>query len=310
MRIDRLLAITVLMLGRERVTASELAEKFEVSQRTIYRDIDAMSLAGIPVVPYPGTGGGYSLMETYKLDRRLLKPEDVRAILSSLSGINRTLMDPGMQNALDKISSLLPKGTASESPSFCEQLVIDIYPWSQNRTQVEKIRTIHKGISESRLLRFHYQNVKGKAGSRQVEPMTLVFKGYGWYLFAYCLCRGDFRFFKISRMKEIEICGETFSRRPVGYEAHLPTQSGPASGVDLVLEFEPEMEPFLEDAFPQEKKETADNGRTRVHIIVPHDDWILGMILSYGPAVRVISPPHIRDRIVEAAEKISALYQT
>ena len=310
MRIDRLLAITVLMLSRDRVTAQELAEKFEVSLRTVYRDFEAMSLAGIPVVSRQGNGGGYSLMETYKLDRRLLKPQDFQAILSSLSGLNRTLGDPGMQSALEKIRSLLPREAETDSPGFCEQLVIDLFPWSRNRGQVDKIREVHRAISESKLLRFQYQNANGEGSSRRVEPMTLVFKGYGWYLFAYCLGRGDFRFFKINRMKEIEICGESFSRRPADYESCLPAAKPANETIDLVLEFEPEMAPHLEEIFPQEPRTTMANDRIRIQASVPGGDWVLGMVLSYGPQVRVISPSWIRDRVADAAKKICSLYQT
>lgn len=310
MRIDRLLAITVLLLGRDRVTAAELAEKFEVSVRTVYRDIEAMSMAGIPVVPYSGNGGGYSLIETYKLDRRLLKTEDIRAIMSSLSGLNRTLGDRHMQSALDKIGSLLPRGSGPQAPSLCEQLVIDLFPWNQNPAQVDTIRTVHQAISETRLLHFHYQNSHNESGRRRVEPMTLVFKGYGWYLFAFCTTRNDFRFFKLSRMSELAIAAETFARRPAGYQSYLPEKKNSGNSYQLVLEFAAEMAPFLEDSFPQEPKAPQENGSIRITLTVPQDDWVLGMILSYGPYVRVIEPDTIRDQVVSAAKKILGANQT
>ncbi len=310
MRIDRLLAITVLMLNRDRVTAAELAEKFEVSLRTIYRDMEAMSLAGIPVVPYSGNGGGFSLMDTYKLDKRLLKPQDIRVILSSISGLNRTLADPNMQSALDKICSLLPKGTSPNQPSLCEQLVIDLFPWNQNHVQVDRIRTIHKGIGESRLIRFSYQGMNGDSTLRTVEPMTLVFKGYGWYLFAYCLGRSDYRFFKISRMKDLSLCEDLYCRRPVSYESHLPRPPDPKKNMELVLEFAAKMAPLAEDSFPLERKETLVDGRIRVFLTVPDDEWVLGMILSYGPYVRVLAPDHLRDAVISSAKKIITLQQS
>jgi len=298
------------MLNRERVTARELAEKFEVSLRTIYRDMDAINLAGIPVIPYSGNGGGYSLMETYKLDKRLLKAQDIRAILSSISGINRTLGDQSMQDTLDKISSLLPKGSSPSEPSLCEQLVIDLFPWNQNPIQVDRIRIVHKGIGESRLIRFQYQDMKGNLSERTVEPMTLVFKGYGWYLFAYCTDREDYRFFKISRMKDISLCQDIFTRRAVSYESHLPQKSTPEHSQELILEFDAQMAPFLEDSFPQEPKEVLSDGRIRMVLVVPDDRWILGMILSYGPFVRVLAPDQLRQEVISAAKKIISQNQS
>lgn len=310
MRIDRLLAITVLLLKQERVTARELAERFEVSIRTIYRDMDAMCLAGIPVLPYPGNGGGYCLMENYKLDKRLLKAEDIRTILSTLSGMNRTLGDGVMQNAIDKISSLVPKGQASSEPSLFEQLVIDLYPWNQNPVQVDKIRLIHQGITRSRRLRFIYQNPKRASGEREIEPMTLVFKGYGWYLFAYCLKRSDYRFFKISRMTDIQLTDQAFTRRPVSYETHLPGAGRPEETEPLVLEFDHTMASSLEETFPQAPLEILKDGRIRLQLDVPREEWVLGMILSFGDTVRVVSPVHIRRQLLEIAEKIITRHQT
>jgi predicted DNA-binding transcriptional regulator YafY len=309
MRIDRLLAITVLLLKQERVTARDLAERFEVSIRTIYRDMDAMCLAGIPVLPYPGNGGGYRLMDNYKLDKRLLKPEDIQAILSTLSGMNRTLGDGTMQSTIDKISSLLPRGTGPNEPSFCEQLVIDLYPWDQNPLRVDKIRLIHRGITRSQCLRFVYQNAKAEAGEREIEPMTLVFKGYSWYLFAFCLQRSDYRFFKISRMTDIQLTERVFQRRPEGYETHLPGEKRLEEMDPLVLDFKAEMKPHLEDTFHQAPQEILENGDIRLRLKVPREEWVLGMILSYGPMVRVVSPASIRAQLVTAAEKIIGLYQ-
>lgn len=310
MRIDRLLAITVLLLKKERVTARELAERFEVSIRTIYRDMDAMCLAGIPVLPYAGNGGGYCLMEHYKLDKRLLKSEDIRAILSTLSGINHSLGDRDIQNALDKISSLLPKGEQPTEPSLFEQLVVDLFPWNQNPVQVERIRSIHRGISECRMISFGYRNLKGEHSQRSVEPMTLVFKGYGWYLFAYCLDRQDFRFFKISRMKDITISPTQFRRRPASYETFLPPKKSEKKSCELVLDFQPQMSPFLEDTFPNEPRELLPDGRTRVTLSVSDNEWILGMILSFGPMVRVVSPEDIRKQVLDAAQKIILINQS
>jgi predicted DNA-binding transcriptional regulator YafY len=310
MRIDRLLAMTVMLLNRERISARELAERFEISIRTVYRDFEAMSLAGIPVIPYAGHGGGFGLQENYKIDRRLLTPTDIKSILMSLGSIRQTLPDQKLDDTMEKIASLLPQPERSGACQL-EQVVIDTVSWGKSPHLNQRIELVQRAIAGFQLLAFHYFDQSGVASERRVEPHTLVFKGYSWYLFAFCRSREDFRFFRLTRMKEVRLDSGKFVRRPVSYRDSLPGfgMVMPAPLVEIELEFGANSRRLAEDTFDQEQLTVLADGRVRVCLQMPDNEWLYSMVLSFGPHVRVVSPPPVRRAIAEKIKKIAALYK-
>lgn len=309
MRIDRLLAITVLMLNRERVTARELAEKFEVSIRTIYRDFEAMNLAGIPVVSYSGNNGGFGIMENYRIDRRLLNSQDLTSILSALHGVNRTLDDKSLTLAMDKIASLIPRGQGEEIMQSLEQVVIDVFPWGDNPGFSEKIKCLHQAVAQRRIVQFTYTNTVGERNKRKVEPMTLLFKGYSWYLFGFCLLKKDYRFFRLSRLKDCEILPETFLRKNKSYRDCLGPFGESGEPIELILKFDSKVRRFIEDSFEGEQMEIQQDGSISITFHMPENEWLYGFILSFRDNVEVISPEHIRKKIMKIVKKIDSLYK-
>ncbi len=308
MRLDRLLAITVMLLNRERISARELADKFEVTVRTIYRDVDALNMAGIPIISYPGNNGGFGIMENYKLDHQLLTLSDMTAILSALRGMNVTLEDRELDNAIEKITSLVPHDRKDEVKRSLEQVVIDILPWGYGDKQKHKLQHIHSALADSKMLHFSYRSAKGELLQRAVEPMTLILKGYSWYLFAYCSLRNDFRLFRISRMKNVEILQETFTRRDTSYRDILTNDEKQPDMIDMVLRFDPAVQVHVEDYYGEEDITIDDDGYLLVRVSFPDDRWIIAHILSFADAVEVIEPARIRDIVKETAEKITRLY--
>lgn len=309
MRIDRMLGITVMLLGRDRVTARELADRYEVSIRTVYRDIEAIQQAGIPVVSLPGNGGGYGLMENYRIDRRLLTFEDMLAILTALRGARSLLTDAGMESAMDKISSLIPKDKVHDTQSHFERLAIDYLPWGQGEKQQERFRRIHEAICGNRLLLMTYRNLRGETATRTIEPMTLFFKGFSWYLFAYCRAREDFRVFRLSRIIRLNETGEAFERRNGSYR-DMEAEKLKVPPVHLVMRFSPEVRLRVEELFDWDEIATMDDGFIQVTVNWPEDEWVYWTILSYGEHVEVIEPPHIRRHIGQQAQKMMQLHQT
>jgi predicted DNA-binding transcriptional regulator YafY len=308
MRIDRLLAITVMLLNRERVSARELAEKFEISVRSVYRDLDAMNLAGIPVESYAGRGGGYGLPENYKIDRRLLTPGDIKAILSSLASVRRSLPLQDIDGTIEKIASLLP-APERRSSVHMEQVVIDTLSWGGNAALNEKIASIHQAIAACQCLEFHYSTGAGVRSARHVEPMTLFFKGYSWYVFAYCLQRQDYRFFRVTRMKAVHPAGGTFARRPDSYRDYLPRLTSAQAPIDMVLEFSAADRQMAEDTFDPEQIDVRPDGRVRVALHMPADRHFFSMVLSFGEHVTVVSPASARADLLKKINTISALYK-
>jgi predicted DNA-binding transcriptional regulator YafY len=309
MRIDRLLSITIMLLNRDRIPARELAEKFEVSVRTIYRDIDAINLAGIPIISYPGNNGGFGIMENYRIDSQVLSMPDILAVLTALKGINAVLDNRELENAINKISSIVPREKNKRMRNFGEELVIDILPWGQGKKEREKLQTVNRAVSNSNFLDFVYTNTQGEQNRRTVEPMTLIFKGHAWYLFAWCCLRRDYRLFKISRMKDPLPLERKFIRREVSYEAYFSSEEQQVRMAHLDLKFFPGAASRVEEFFEPDQITRLPGGELMVKVSFPDTGWIYSFILSFGELVEVTGPPHIRKKIAEKAKKISTLYK-
>lgn len=308
MKIDRLLATTVLLLNRRKATARELADRFEVSIRTVYRDIETLNSAGIPVVSYQGYEGGFCILDNYKLNRQLLTFNDMLSILSALKGVNTTFKDRELDNAIEKISALIPDDKETEYLDYGERFVMDIMPWGYGTRQQTRIRNIHAAVSSSRLLSFSYRNAAGEASERTVEPMTLVFKPPGWYLFSFCLLKNDYRVFKLSRMKNLCLADRRFTRRDRTWREFFAPDYDKRPPVEIVLKFLPPAAATVEDWFSEEPRYEKD-GSCILTLSMPDDPWVHGMILSYGDRVEVLSPPEFREKIGQTAEKIRGKYR-
>lgn len=303
-----MLSIVVILLNRKNITAKELAERFEVSLRTIYRDIDAINEAGIPVVSVQGSGGGYQIMDNYKLHHQYLTIEDTKAIMTALKGVHSTLRDNELKSAMEKIRSLVPKEKTAELDLKMEQLVIDYLPWGYSDRQQVQIQDINRAIFSSKLLKFQYLNLKGEVSERLVEPMTLMFKGYSWYLFGYCRMRKDGRMFKLSRIKKIQMTNQLFNRREISFRDFTKPDENQGPKVDLELLFSPRARLRVEEFFFPHQIKYRETGEMEVNVSFPEDDWIQSMLLSFGDKVKVLKPESIRLKIKEIAKNITAQY--
>jgi len=302
MKIDRLLSIVVLLLGRDKVKAEDLARRFEVTVRTIYRDLDAINASGIPVVAYPGPGGGYAIDPGYTIDRRLLGFEDLRAIVASLKGVNDALGDKAIGAALEKIESLGPRERAHELLE--DRVVIDLFPWGRREEERRLARAVEPAIAERRVLSFVYSSYGARSEKRVVEPMTLVFKSYAWYLWGFCRLRGDFRLFKLARMRDLSIGLERFKRRPGSYSSEADIPSPPEVAVELRIGKSRAAEAWEWFGLADTREE--DDGSLRTIFRAPAGDWIARTILGFGPGVEVLAPESVRRALVEAAAAVTA----
>ncbi len=309
MRIDRMLAITVLLLNRKRISARILAEKFEVSVRTIYRDIDALNMAGIPIISYPGNDGGFGIVDTFKLDRQLFTFRDMISVISALKGLNETLADHELDTAIEKIRNLVPSDKTDELDLSLEQLIIDVMPWGTRQRQRDLVQIVHGAIVNNQLIEFTYRNARGEEKRRTVEPMTLLFKGYAWYLFGFCRYRDDFRFFRLSRISRPETLPENFQRRKRSFK-EFETGQQQLKSISLVFKFSPLVRFRVEDFFDRDDMEILDTGEQIVRVQWPDDEWIYSTILSYGEHVQVLDPASVREKVLKKLKKIEKNYQT
>ncbi len=302
MKLDRLLSIVVLLLGRDRMTAEALARRFEVTPRTVYRDLDAINAAGIPVVAYPGPGGGYCIDPSYTIDRRLLGFDDLRAIVAALKGVNSALDDKSIGSALEKMESLAPRERSAE---FLEdRIAIDLFPWGRREEERRLVKLLEPAIVERRLVEFGYSSHGSEPETRIVEPMTLVFKAYAWYLWGYCRLREGYRIFKLSRMRGLRPALERFKRRSASYSPEAGMPAPPM--VDIVLGIERSRAAEAVEWYGAEAAEARADGSLRIRLSVPDGDWVIKTLLGFGAGLEVLEPPSLRRALSEAAAGIAA----
>jgi predicted DNA-binding transcriptional regulator YafY len=213
MKIDRLVSIIMILLDKKRIGAQELADIFEVSPRTIYRDIDTINMAGIPVCSIPGVGGGFEIMQNYKIDKNVFSTTDLSAILMGLSSISNMIRGDELVNALTKVKSFIPADRAKDIEFRANQIYIDLSPWMGNRNIQEYLETIKIALQERKLLSFEYSDRYGNITTRTAEPYQLVLKSSYWYCQGYCHKKNDLRLFKLSRMSNLHIIEESFTPR-------------------------------------------------------------------------------------------------
>lgn len=310
MKIDRLLAITMLLLNRRRISAKELSERFEVSLRTVYRDVEAINQAGIPVVSFAGLSGGYEIMDQYRLERQFLSLEELQSIIVGLKGIRSTVGEQEIGNLLDKVGALVAKSEQNTAARLDDQLIIDMNPWRRGSEDKEKLNLLRCAIKESRQISFQYISSQSEQSIRSAEPMSIVAKGFGWYLYGYCLLRQDFRIFRLNRMKEIEVLSETFERRT---EVKQPFQHGwdqrdPSTLITIVLHAQQSIQAQIEDYFQPKQIAYQTDGSMIITATQPDEPWLHSLLLGYGYGVRVLEPAHLAAAIKGKAEKIVQLY--
>lgn len=307
MKIDRMMTIIVMLLNRKRVTAKELAEKFEVSVRTIYRDIDTIDMAGIPIISYPGNKGGFGIMENYKLNHQLLTPSNLCSLLTALNGINHTFEDIELASSIEKLRNLIPKDTARYLDLHMDQIIISLPPWANTPKQKQWIKAIRHAINHSHLMTITYRNYANQTSTRQIEPMSIIFKGYTWYLFAYCHLKEDFRIFRISRILDMTLEDTLFQRKKKSY--HDMEEDSKRNTINMTLKFAPEVRPRVEDIFPEENIHILKTGELLVTAQFPDKQWCFSLVLSFGEHVEAIGPEHIRQEITSRIHAMHKKYQ-
>jgi predicted DNA-binding transcriptional regulator YafY len=310
MKVERLLAIVMMLMNKDKVTANELAEHFEVSVRTIVRDMEAINLAGIPIVSQQGKNGGFSILKNYKVDKNFLTPGEIASMLRALSGINKAYSDRNLDNIMEKVHGLIPKDKRESINRQSQKLIIDLTPWDEYNPQKRKVDLLKAALETNNTISFKYTNASGVFLERLVEPVSLVLKIHAWYLFGYCRYKNDYRFFKVSRMKELTVLEETFETREIQVE-ELPWDNkwknqNPVQRI--VMKFTPKAKGLVEGYYDGEQIEYLQDGSFIVTVDYPEDEWVYGMILGYGNEVEVLEPSHIRDIIKERALNIFKIY--
>lgn len=294
MQINRLLEIVYILLDKKMITAKELSEHFEVSQRTIYRDIDTLSGAGIPVYASKGKGGGISLLDNFVLNKSVFSDKEQIDILSSLQGLN-ALNVPDIEPVLNKLASMFDKSNEN-------WIDVDFSRWGSNSAEQEKFRLLKASILNRNIVTFDYYSSYGEKTERTIEPLKLIFKGQNWYVYGFCRAKNDFRLFKITRIKNLTCLKESF-KREIPENIWGDSQKYHNRIVKLILKIDARMAYRVFDEFEQEYIEKNPDGSFDVTAFFPEDEWVYGYILSYGNYAEVLEPKHIREIIKTKMEE-------
>lgn len=311
MKLQRLLGITMLLLSRKRVGAQELAERFEVSLRTIYRDIEAIIAAGIPIASFAGVDGGYEIMDEFRIERQIVTLDDLSSIVTALKGMQSTLQDGQTDHLLAKISALIAKNEQYRMEEAGEQLIIGLSPWTRVEADKDKLAELRLAARNRNVVWLTYSNLEGDTMERAVEPIGLAWKESAWYLYAYCRLRKDYRTFKLSRIRKLRVDMEVFPRRKERLE-DLDARWGwrdTQSYITMVLRFHPRVRVRVEELFGPEQMTVEEDGSLLVRSEFPEDNWLYGMLLSYGPDLRVLEPKSLADEISGRARRVVELYK-
>lgn len=303
MKLNRLLEITTLLLNKKSVTAAELAERFGVSVRTIYRDIDVLSSSGVPVCTTQGVNGGISIMENFSVSTAMLSEPEKESVLLALQTLSSTKY-PEVDTVLQKLGSIF-KSSASDWIS------VDFSPWGSNPNAYHKFTDIKNAILQQKVIEIDYINVQNKRTQRKIEPLRLIFKYQAWYLWGYCLKRQAYRTFRISRIKNVVVTDTHFDKnvshdKPTNDHAN---EYGSKSIVHLILQFTEQALYRLYDDYDDDCIHDNGDGTYTLEFDFPEDDWVYGYILSFGTNVKVISPLHIREIIREKSKIIAKFYE-
>ena len=298
MQESRLFQIVYYLLDKGQATATELAERFEVSVRTIYRDIDALSGAGIPVYAEAGRNGGIRLMHDFVLDQAVLSEEEKQEILAALQSINIT-RNMGESQTLQKLSAMF------RIPSE-NWLEVDFSRWGNHGFDKDKFELLKTAVIRRRHVRIRYAGSDGTVGERTVQPYKLVYKAKAWYLKAFCTEKQDMRTFKLNRILDLLLLEESFERRSF---PDRPDDSGEDYPL-IVLSFPKEMAYRVYDEFDADQIERQENGDLTASARMPEGPWLIGFLLSFGTQVEVLSPAYLRDEIARQAGMILEKYKT
>lgn len=302
MQVNRLFEIVYILLNRESVTAKELAERFEVSTRTIYRDLDTLSGAGIPVYTTKGVGGGIKLLERCTLNKSILSEEEQSEVLMGLQTLKGARY-PDAHQVIEKLGSLFDKVQE-------DWIEVDFSHWGSPKEEKDKFTIIKKGIINNQCLQFEYLSSYGEKTLRIVEPLKMTFKGQNWYVQAFCRNKEAYRTFKITRMRQVQLLEDEFEIKQI----LLPTidkqveEVRPEEWIQLKLHFNPNMAFRVFDQFEEEDVSLLKDGSLEVNVRYPRGEWVWSYLLSFGDQVTVIEPLEIKEQLRQQAHAILKKY--
>ena len=307
MQIDQLFELVYVLIDKKQVTAKEMAARFGVSTRTIYRWVDALSVSGVPVYTQNGRGGGIAISEQYALDTKVLSEEERLAIVSSVKALNSLSGNPASVvnaniKAAEKISGLVEKDT--------DWLEVDFAPWSPEGSGVRQVfGTLRDCILQKKQVSFDYYSGDGTMERRTVHPWKLIYKGQAWYLQGWCTLRKAERFFKLTRIKNLDMTGRAANITKINKPAPKQNFNYHPELLTIKAKIYLQKISYLLDTFICSDVIPHKDGSVTATFSIPQEDWVYELLLSFGPNMKIISPKPVREKVVALAKLVLAEYK-
>ncbi|WP_270640222.1 helix-turn-helix transcriptional regulator [Longibaculum muris] len=298
MESGRLFEILYYLMENKQTTAKQLADKFEVSTRTIYRDLDKLLVAGIPIITKQGVDGGVSLDENFVFDKSLLDESQQEQILLALSSLS-SLHVSEYQELLKHMQTIFQKESE-------EWLDVDFSSWHQDQEMNEKFSQLKDAILKHLKITFHYINAQGQKSHRDVFPIKLFYKNNAWYLYGYEVKKADYRTYKLTRIQQLVIKDEQFDRSAFYKEPHLTYEENQTK-IDVVLKFQKYLGSFVYDQFSDQDIQEKEDGYW-IHTSMPYHPWFLSFLLSFGSGVEIIEPHSLREEMLHEIHTLLKIY--
>lgn len=303
MKIDRLLGITIYLLNHGRTSASFLAQRFEVSTRTIIRDIDTLCLAGIPVVSNCGAEGGYEILETFEMQRQIAGETDYNYVLCALQALASAYASKDIEATLEKMQSL--------SPNVDNTILMDLSVAHENRDTNEMLFILNQSIQKKHVINFTYTNSSDEIKEIAVEPVSTIYKWYNWYLIGYNSKHQDYRMYKVIRMDNLRISEKENTRNHNLKEVNVILQNAEdeRKKITILLRCKKKLKSKCREYFNAAVIEEYENGDFECKIVVPENEqfWY-GVILSFAENAKVIEPAELVNRIKDSCKDILQMY--
>lgn len=307
MKIERLLGIVVYLLNRDFVNANTLAEKFEVSTRTIQRDIETINLAGIPITSMQGANGGYGILDNFKIDKQMVNTEDYQFIITALMGMNSAYNNKKIENTLEKILNV-----SKLENSTSTKVKIDFSASREGKNIDEYIRLIENAIDEEKAIEFEYTDSYGNKTLREVEPLGVIYKWHGWYMFAYCCDKQQYRQFKVVRMRSLKKLHKFISIKHENIEVLLNQyeKQNKQKYVDVKILCGEEIRISIEEYFPNAEIVEHEEGNFILQFRgAMNEVFWKGLLFTYGNKIKIIEPEELKIEFMAKAKEIIHMYK-
>ncbi len=308
MKFEIMMGILIELLSKRCVSAKYLAEKYEVSQRSIYRYVESLESAGVPLYTIRGNNGGIAIVDTYKLSSTFLTANEFQKTVETLSAITNSVPNKDLENVILKLKATIKK----EYSGFdikSGNLIIDAGPWGDTLGYKNKLITINQAVESNKQLSIVYHDRNGSISERIIDPHVIVFKQGLWYVYAYCHLRNEFRFFKTGRIENATVLNTKFERKDLKYD-DLPLDfwHENALSIDVVMEIEKSVLSDVEEWLGVENV-FKENDKNVVRAKLPFDGGLVSKIISYGKGIKVVAPKELKDEIIKTIKHLNDLYK-